>query len=72
LLDVAVGVAVVGDFVALAGDFGDQFTLVNSFDYDTENGQPEGFQLAAMSDANKAYFGRSPLFGGDPLVLSGC
>ncbi|HTJ62692.1 MAG TPA: OmpA family protein [Alphaproteobacteria bacterium] len=55
----------------IRADFGDSFTLVNSFDYDTENGQPEGFQLAAMSDASKAYFSQSPLFGGDPLVLSG-
>jgi len=55
----------------IRGDFGDNLTIVNSFDYDRVDGQPEGFQLAAMSPAAKAYFSQSPNFGGAPLVLSG-
>jgi iron complex outermembrane receptor protein len=55
----------------IRADFGESFSLVNAFDYDTLDGQPEGFQLVAMSPANKAYFGLSPQFGGDPLVLDG-
>ncbi len=58
-------------WVKVRGDFGDNLTVINTFDYDTEDGQPEGYQLAAMSPANIAYFGQSPRYGGDPLVLSG-
>jgi iron complex outermembrane receptor protein len=53
------------------GDFGDNFRIDNSFDYDRIDGQPEGFQLTAMSPASIAYFSQSPLYGGDPLILSG-
>ncbi len=52
------------------GDFGN-LRIVNSFDYNTLDGQPEGFQLVAMSPASLAYFSQSPLYGGQPLVLSG-
>ena len=58
-------------WVKIRGDFGDNLRIENSFDYDRIDGQPEGFQLAAMSPAAKAYFSQSPAFGGDPLVLSG-
>ena len=58
-------------WVKVRGDFGENFSVVNAFDYDTLDGQPEGFQMVAMSPAVKAYFSQSPLFGGDPLVLSG-
>ena len=55
----------------IRGDFSDNFSIVNAFDYDTLDGQPEGFQLVAASPAVKAYFSQSPLFGGDPFVLTG-
>ena len=58
-------------WVKVRGDFGDNLTIENSFDYDRVDGQPEGFQLAAMSPASIAYFSQSPKFGGAPLVLSG-
>lgn len=54
----------------IRGDFGD-LRIDYSFDYDSIDGQNEGFQIIAMSPAWKAYFGQSPLFGGDPLVLQG-
>jgi iron complex outermembrane recepter protein len=54
-------------WIKVRGDFGDNLTVVNTFDYDTEDGQPEGFQLAAMSPASIAYFSQSPKYGGDPL-----
>jgi len=52
------------------GDFGD-LRIVNAFEYDRIDGQPEGFQLVAMSPAAQAYFSQSPSLGGAPLVLSG-
>jgi iron complex outermembrane receptor protein len=58
-------------WIKIRGDFGENLRIDNSFDYDRIDGQPEGFQLAAMSPTNIAYFGLSPRFGGDPLVLSG-
>jgi iron complex outermembrane receptor protein len=58
-------------WIKVRGDFGDNLRIDNTFDYDTENGQPEGFQLAAMAPASIAYFSQSPKYGGDPLVLTG-
>ncbi len=59
----AVWARVHGDFGPLAIDY--------MFDFDTLDGQNEGFQLAAMSPLSQAYFSQSPNYGGDPLVLSG-
>ncbi|HLG88879.1 MAG TPA: TonB-dependent receptor [Alphaproteobacteria bacterium] len=49
----------------------DKLKVDYSFEWDHIAGQNEGFTLAAMTPANIAYYSQSPLYGGDPLVLTG-
>ena len=51
-------------------DLTDQLSIDYRFDYTYERGVPIGWQTTIASPTAKAYFSKSPLFGGDPYVIA--
>jgi len=56
-------------YASVEGDFGD-VTVNYNFDFNYRSGSAPYFQLLATTPAVQSYFGRSPLFGGDPFLVS--
>lgn len=58
-------------WLGLRGEFGDRFTASYTFDWNERGGTPVFFQIVAATPDVAGYYGRSPLFGGAPFVVSG-
>jgi iron complex outermembrane receptor protein len=57
-------------YFALHGDLTDELSFDYRIDYTHERDQPQAESLTVMSPVDQAFFGSSPKFGGDPLVIS--
>jgi len=57
-------------YVAVHGDLSDAFTMDLRLDYMKSHSSPVLQQLAYMNPTQLAYFSQSPLYGGDPLVIT--
>jgi iron complex outermembrane receptor protein len=57
-------------YLDLHGDIGDSFSLDYKIDYTHERDQPEASVLTTASPTDLTFFGSSPNFGGQPLVVS--
>lgn len=54
----------------IEADLSESVSLNYKFDYFKEKGFSPALQMSSITPALEAYFGRSPHFGGDPLVYS--
>ncbi len=58
-------------WLAIHGDFGDDFSADLAFDYGKREGSPVFFQMVAATDDVRNYYGQSPTYGGAPFVITG-